>query len=154
MHRYVTFQLTLTMPKFSNQARNYMRAMKIGDSAFFYHSNAGSETGIVGIVKVAREAHVDHTCLDKKSKYYDPKSTPDNPRWSMVDVKLDTIFEAPLLLSSLRLLSSDASSGTTEEERRLLSALPLLQRGSRLSIQPLSEEQWEVLIRLSKACAP
>ena len=127
-----------------------MRSMKLGDRAFFYHSNAGPETGIVGVVRVAREAYPDHTCLDKKSKYYDPKSTTENPRWSMVDVELEEIFKTPLLLSSLRTLSSDASSATSEEERRILSALPLLQRGSRLSIQPLTAEQWDILKRFAK----
>ena len=68
------------------QARNFMRQMKKGDQGFFYHSNC-AEPGIVGVVEIAREAYPDHTAFDPKDKHYDPKSTPDKPRWFMVDVK-------------------------------------------------------------------
>ncbi|KAF5838929.1 PUA-like domain-containing protein [Dunaliella salina] len=68
------------------QARNNMRAMKIDDEAFFYHSNCKTPM-IVGIVKVVRTAYPDHSAFDKKSKYYDASSTPENPKWWMVDVK-------------------------------------------------------------------
>ncbi len=69
------------------QARNFMRdSMKKGDQVFFYHSNC-DQPGIVGIAEVVKEGYPDHTAFDPESKYYDPKSTPENPRWFMVDVK-------------------------------------------------------------------
>ena len=70
------------------QARNFMRdEVKKGDLVLFYHSNAGKETGVVGLCTVNKESHPDPTAFDKKSKYYDEKSDPENPRWMMVEVK-------------------------------------------------------------------
>ena len=80
------------------QVRNMMRdEMKKGDEALFYHSNC-KEPGIVGIMKVVKEAYPDFTAFDPKSKYYDPKSDPANPRWLMVDVKLVRIFKRTVSL--------------------------------------------------------
>ena len=79
------------------QARNMMRdQMKKGDKIFFYHSNC-DVPGIVGIAKVEKESYPDHTAFDPESKYYDPKSSADNPRWFMVDVKFVKNLNAPLV---------------------------------------------------------
>ena len=81
------------------KARNYLRQMKKGDLAFFYHSVV-KPISIVGIVEVVREAYPDHTQFDPKSDYYDPKSPKENPRWVMVDVAFESKFTAPLISSS------------------------------------------------------
>jgi predicted RNA-binding protein with PUA-like domain len=147
-----------------------MRDMKVGDRGFFYHSNAGVAAGIVGTVTVVREAYPDPSCLDPKSKYYDPKSSQDNPRWSMVDVRLDERWARPVLLSQLRNIASAAGvevggaagrrgGGGEEEETGLLSeeqtraiaGMKLLQRGMRLSVQPLTLPEWDAVNALSRA---
>ncbi len=118
------------------QARNLMRDdMKKGDLGFFYHSSC-KVPGIVGIVEIVREAYPDHTAHDPEAKYYDPKSSPDNPRWVMVDVKFKRKFDEVLSLSALR-------------EVEALSDMVLLRKGSRLSIQPVSEEQWHTILELA-----
>lgn len=117
------------------QARNFMRdGMKKGDPAFFYHSNC-PEPGIVGVVKVVREAYPDPTALDPASKYYDPKATPDNPRWVVVDVKLEKKFKRTVTLAELR-----ATKG--------LEKMAILQKGSRLSVTPVTEKEWETILAL------
>lgn len=118
------------------QARNFMRDdMKKGDKVFFYHSNC-KEPGIVGIAEVIREAYPDHTAFDPESKYYDPKSTPDKPRWFMVDVKFVRRLKRTITLNELK----------THAEA--LSGFPLLQKGNRLSVMPVSEEAWEYILGL------
>ena len=75
------------------QARNFMRdEMKIGDRVLIYHSNA-KPPGVAGTAVITRESYPDHTAWDKNEKYYDPKSDEENPRWFMVDIKLEQIFE-------------------------------------------------------------
>ena len=118
------------------QARNFMRAMKRGDQAFFYHSNA-TPPCLVGIVEVDREAYPDHTQFDPKDKHYDPKSKMDSPTWAMVDVKLVEVFPRALALEELR-------------DVRALAGMELLRRGSRLSVQSVSPEQWKTVVRLAK----
>ncbi len=111
------------------QARNLMRDdMKKGDLGFFYHSSC-KVPGIVGTVEVVREAYPDYTALDPESKYYDPKASEENPRWVMVDVKFKSKFDKVLSLEYLR---------TIDE----LSDMVLLRKGSRLSIQPVTEAEW------------
>ena len=111
------------------QARNFMRDdMKIDDEIFFYHSNC-KEPGIVGIMKVVKESYPDHTALNKKSKYFDAKSTTDNPRWFMVDVKFLRKFKHLVTLKQMR---ADA----------VLSDMRLLQKGNRLSILPVAKKHW------------
>ena len=83
------------------QARNFMRAMAVGDLAFFYHSNT-KPPGIVGVMQVAKLAYPDHTAFDKSDAHYDPKSDPENPRWFMVDVKYKKKFKHMLSLDDLR----------------------------------------------------
>lgn len=118
------------------QARNLMRdEMKKGDLGFFYHSSC-KVPGIVGIVEIVREAYPDYTALDPESKYYDPKSSADEPRWVMVDVKFKQKFDEVLSLTALR-------------EVDALSDMVLLRKGSRLSIQPVSEAQWQTILELA-----
>ena len=85
------------------QARNYMRdEMKLGDLVLFYHSNC-EEPAIVGVAKVIKESHPDKTQWDKKSKYYDEKSTKEKPRWFLVDLEYQSSFLTPISLSTLRM---------------------------------------------------
>ncbi|MEM9601392.1 MAG: EVE domain-containing protein [Pseudomonadota bacterium] len=117
------------------QARNFMRdTMKRGDKAFFYHSNT-DVPGIVGTMTVHREAYPDHTALDPDSKYFDPKSTADAPRWMMVDVKFSRKFKRTVSLAEMR-------------EDPALDGFRLLQRGQRLSILPVEPAHWDHILTL------
>lgn len=114
------------------QARNLMRdQMKKGDLGFFYHSSC-KVPGIVGVVKIVKQAYPDHTAWDPESRYFDAKSTPENPRWLMVDVKFVRQYSDVISLHYLREVPG-------------LEQMSLLQKGSRLSIQPVSAEQWEII---------
>jgi len=117
------------------QARNYMRDdMRLGDLAFFYHSSC-PEPGIAGIVEISRLAYPDVTQFDPKSPYYDPKSKRDAPRWVHVDVKL---------VRKMRLVplaELHASKG--------LENMVTLKRGNRLSITPVTPEEWKIIERLA-----
>ena len=118
------------------QARNLMRdQMKKGDLGFFYHSSC-KVPGIAGTVEIVKEAYPDHTALDKNAKYFDPKSTEENPRWVMVDVKFKQKFSEILSLTQLR-------------EVKSLSDMMLLRKGSRLSIQPVSKKEWNIINKLA-----
>jgi predicted RNA-binding protein with PUA-like domain len=117
------------------QARNFLREMKKGDLGFFYHS--GSEPGIVGIVEILREAYPDHTALDPKDSYYDPKTKGGESPWSMVDVRAIERFPRPIALSELR----------TKPE---LEGMPLLQKGNRLSVQKVGAAEWNAVTTLAK----
>ena len=118
------------------QARNFMRDdVKLGDGVFFYHSRV-APMSIVGKCKVVRESYPDYTQWDESSPYHDPKATKDNPRWMMVDVKADGRFKRPVTLEEMK---------TVPE----LADMVLLKKGSRLSIQPVTAEQWKVIVRLS-----
>ncbi len=116
------------------QARNYLKTMEPGDLGFFYHSNADPPS-IVGTVKVVRSAYPDRYALDPHSRYFDPRSTSENPRWFMVDIRLMEIFPKPLPLEQLRTVKG-------------LNNMELLRKGSRLSVQPVSQEEWEEILRL------
>jgi predicted RNA-binding protein with PUA-like domain len=118
------------------QARNFMRdQMKIGDGVLFYHSNC-DEPGIAGIAEVSALAYPDRFQFVKGHKYFDPKSTPENPRWLNVDVKL---------VRKTRLLSLKEMRGTPE-----LANLRILQRGNRLSITPVDPKDWEFILERLK----
>jgi predicted RNA-binding protein with PUA-like domain len=118
------------------QARNYMRdGMKIGDPVLFYHSNA-DPTGVAGLARVVRAAYPDDTALDPASHYYDPKSTEAEPRWVRVDVEFVEAFPHLVPLSTLR-------------ETPSLADMPLLNR-SRLSVQPVTESQFETIVGLGR----
>ena len=117
------------------QARNMLRdQMQVGDRVFFYHSNC-AEPGIVGIARIVRAGYPDHTALDPESKYHDPKSSPENPRWYMVDVKFERKLKRTITLEELK----------THAE---LEDMPLVRRGNRLSIMPVTEAQWEFILGL------
>ena len=119
------------------QARNFMRdAMQVGDEIFFYHSNA-QPMGIYGVAKVVREAYPDHTAFDLADKHFDPKSDPANPTWMMVDVGYVGTFKAPITLATLK--------QTPRLEKMLV-----IQRGSRLSVQPVTSEEWDIVMRLGE----
>jgi predicted RNA-binding protein with PUA-like domain len=117
------------------QARNFMRDdMQLGDLAFFYHSSC-PQPGIAGIVQISRLAYPDATQFDPKSKYFDPKSSPEKPRWLHVDVQL--VRKLPLIpLATLR-------------NTPALADLRILQRGNRLSITPVDAEHWERIMQLT-----
>lgn len=120
------------------QARNMMRdEMKKGDRAFFYHSNC-DVPGIVGTVRITREGYPDHTAFDPKDKHYDPKSDPDEPRWFMVDVTFMRKFTQKVSLKELRDYTENS-----------LKDLPLLRRGNRLSVMPVTRENWEFIHELA-----
>ena len=117
------------------QARNLLRdEVKKGDLGFFYHSSC-AVPGIVGTFEVVREAYPDHTALDPQSKYYDPKATPEDPRWVMVDIKLKAKFPTIIPLQTLKTIESLAGMG-------------LLRRGNRLSVQPVTAEEWQIIMAM------
>lgn len=116
------------------QARNNLMAMKVGEQAFFYHSNA-DPIGIAGICKVAKLAYPDHSQFDPTSPYFDPKATPDKPRWFMPDVRYVRTFRRFVTLAELREVPG-------------LEDMALL-RASRLSVQPVTDEQWAIVCALA-----
>ena len=118
------------------QARNFMKNdMKIGDQVFFYHSNC-TPPGIVGIAKVVSEAYPDFTAFDPFSEHPDPKSTPEKPRWHMVDVQFVKKFPHIISLHQLK-------------EYPELEQMQLLRRGNRLSILPISSDEWQFIVNLA-----
>jgi predicted RNA-binding protein with PUA-like domain len=116
------------------QARNFMRVMRKRDLAFFYHSSS-AEPGVAGIVEIAREAYPDSTAWDANSPYYDPRSQPDKPMWDMVDVRFQRKAKRLIPLSELR-------------ANPKLKRMHLLARGSRLSIMPVTPEQWAAILKM------
>jgi predicted RNA-binding protein with PUA-like domain len=119
------------------QARNFMRdAMRIGDGVLFYHSSC-PEPGIAGLAEVCSTAYPDATQFDPDSKYFDPKSTADKPRWVHVDVKLARKTRL-LPLAEMR-------------QRPELATMRVLQPGNRLSITPVTPEEWRAVLKLLDA---
>lgn len=119
------------------QARNFMREMAVGDLVLFYHSNA-EPPAVVGIAEVVRTAYPDGTQFEKTHHHYDPASPPSAPRWEMVDIRYRQTFKAGLPLDQLR-----------QEPR--LKDMVLLRKGSRLSVQPVTESEWAVVLKLAGA---
>ena len=118
------------------QARNMLRdQMQVGDLAFFYHSNT-QVPGIVGIMEIVRAGYPDDTQFDPENDYYDPKSDPDNPRWYRVDVRFRSRFARCLSLAELR-------------ETPGLEEMPLVRRGNRLSVMPVSADEWRTVLELA-----
>jgi predicted RNA-binding protein with PUA-like domain len=118
------------------QARNMMRdEMRIGDEVFFYHSNC-KEPGIVGIAKVASEPYPDPTQFDPEARYYDPKSSQDDPRWILVDLEFVRKLDRNITLRELK-------------EQPGLDGMILLRKGNRLSIMPVSKEHWQQILELA-----
>ena len=119
------------------QARNLMRDdMKVGDFVLFYHSNT-KPPHVAGLAKVCKDGYPDHTSWDSDSKYFDEKSNPDNPRWFMVDIEPLATME---IVSLAALRTNPALEG-----------MPLLARGQRLSVQPVSPEHFEVVCKMGGA---
>jgi predicted RNA-binding protein with PUA-like domain len=118
------------------QARNYLREMKKGERALFYHSNA-VPSGVVGVAEVVREAYPDPTGLDPKDPHFDPKATREDPIWSVVDLKLVEKFPRCVELSELK-------------KAKGLEKMVVVQKGTRLSVTPVTEGEFEIVERLAK----
>ena len=114
------------------QARNYMRDdMKLGDLVLFYHSSC-EIPGVAGLAKVSKTSHPDPSQFDSKSEYYDPKATKEAPRWFMVEVEFVEKFSHVVTLSTLK-------------DTKGLDKMPLVQKGSRLSINPVSASEFKII---------
>ncbi|KGY11018.1 hypothetical protein NM22_17825 [Vibrio tubiashii] len=119
------------------QARNMMRdQVKLGDLVLIYHSSC-KKVGVAGIAKVVKESYPDHFSFDPQSDYYDPKSTPDNPRWFMVDIEFVRKTERLIPLSVMKAMPE-------------LENMPLVKRGNRLSIMPVTEQEWVAILAKEK----
>ena len=117
------------------QARNMLRdEIKEGDGVLFYHSSS-NPLAVVGTARVARAGYPDHTALDPASQHPDPKSTPDNPIWYMVDIRAEERFVRPITLEMMKQVPA-------------LANMMLLRRGMRLSIQTVTPEEWETVVQL------
>ncbi len=120
------------------QARNFMRDdMKVGDKAFFYHSSC-TPPGIVGTMTVVQTAYPDHTAFDPQSDHPDPKSTLEKPRWFMVDVRFEHEFRQLISLDTLR-------------KQPELQSMQLLQKGNRLSILPITPDEWVFISQIGES---
>ncbi|WP_237759058.1 EVE domain-containing protein [Legionella birminghamensis] len=117
------------------QARNFIKEMSVGDQVLFYHSNC-APPGIIGIAEITSEAYPDHTAFDPDSEHPDPKSTPENPRWFMVDVQFKEKFNHLISLEELKNYPQ-------------LAGMPLLRKGNRLSVMPVSSEEWRFIKELA-----
>jgi predicted RNA-binding protein with PUA-like domain len=120
------------------QARNFLRdSIKVGDGVLFYHSSA-DPTCIAGIAKVVKAGHPDLTAFDPKAQHYDPKSKRDEPTWYQVSIKAVRPIEPPLSLPFLNTIPA-------------LEDMELLRKGSRLSVQPVTEKEWKTILSLAKS---
>jgi predicted RNA-binding protein with PUA-like domain len=119
------------------QARNFLRdEMRCGDQVLFYHSSC-EQPAVMGLCEVVKEAYPDHTAFDRDSDHYDPKSKQSDPTWMMVDLKLVRQFAEPLPLEKLKSVAG-------------LKEMELLRRGSRLSVQPVTRPQFDLILKLAK----
>ncbi len=115
------------------QARNMLRdEVKIGDLVLIYHSSC-KNVGVAGIARVVKEAYPDHFAFDVESDYYDVKSTPENPRWVMVDIEYVSTMSRIITLGEMKAMPE-------------LESMPLVRRGNRLSIMPVSEQEWQAIV--------
>lgn len=119
------------------QARNYMRdQMRIGDLVLFYHSNA-NPSGVAGVARVVKESYPDPTQFDKKSDYFDPQARAEKPIWMMVEIEFVEAFPHIVPLERLK-------------KERALAKMPLVNKGTRLSVMPVEKSEWEAILRLAK----
>ncbi len=109
--------------------------MRVGDRVLFYHSSA-DPPAVAGTAKIVREAYPDHTAWDPNDDHFDPKASPENPTWQMVDIQLDEIFAQPVPIGTLR--------GVKQ-----LAGMELLRIGSRLSVQPVRPHEFEIVLQLA-----
>ncbi len=117
------------------QARNFLRdQIKVGDGVLFYHSST-DPPAVVGTAEVVKSGYPDPIQFDRKSKYHDPKSHRDNPRWFVVDIKADKAFKRPVTLKEMR-------------EKPGLEKMKLIQRGMRLSVQPVTAAEWKIVTKM------
>ena len=118
------------------QARNFIRdEMKLGDKVLFYHSNT-DPNAIVGVCEVVKEAYPDSTAFDSKNDHFDPKSKKDSPTWFMIDIKLVKKFKREITLAEIK-------------SNKLLQKMRLVQPGNRLSVMPVTKDEYDEIIRLS-----
>lgn len=118
------------------QARNFLREeIGEGDRVLFYHSRR--RPSIVGVARVVRAGYPDHTAMDPQNPHFDPRSTPENPLWYMVDIRLEAVFKEPLPLSLLRTIPE-------------LKTMALLRKGNRLSVQPVTPKEFEMILLLAR----
>jgi predicted RNA-binding protein with PUA-like domain len=118
------------------QVRNALRdTIKIGDHAFFYHSNC-NPPGIAGIIEIVKNGYPDFTAWDKQSHHYDPKSSKEQPRWYMVDVKFIKKFSRIITLDELK-------------NHPQLKHMAILKRGNRLSITSVTPQEWKVILKIA-----
>ena len=117
------------------QARNFLRdEIKKGDGVLFYQSSA-EPLAVVGYCKVVKESYADHTQFDSSNDHFDPKANPKNPTWFMVDIKLVKEFKKPVTLDEIKVNPK-------------LKSMKLIQRGQRLSIQPVTQAQWDEILKM------
>ncbi|MGR5269546.1 EVE domain-containing protein [Vibrio astriarenae] len=115
------------------QARNMLRdEVKLGDLVLIYHSSC-KKVGVAGIARVVRESYPDHFAFDPESEYFDPKSEASSPRWMMVDIEFVRKTERLIPLSVLKAMPE-------------LSEMPLVKRGNRLSVMPVSQQEWQAIL--------
>jgi predicted RNA-binding protein with PUA-like domain len=117
------------------QARNFIREMAAGDLFFFYHSSC-PEPGIAGVGRIANRAYPDPAAIDPNSDYHDSKATQERNPWSAVDVAFVEAFPQVLSLALLR-------------EQTALAELPLVKKGSRLSVMPVSDQEWQAIMKMA-----
>ena len=119
------------------QARNFLRdEIKKGDGILFYQSST-DPLAIVGYCEVVKEAYPDHTQFDKKNDHFDEKADPKNPTWFMVDIKLIEEFKKPVTLELIKSIPK-------------LKNMKLIQRGQRLSIQPVTKSEWDEILKMGQ----
>ena len=119
------------------QARNYLRnEMKKGDGVLFYHSNSEPKA-IVGYCQVVKEGYPDHTQFDPYSKHYFPSANPQNPIWYMVDIKLVKKFKKEITLEEIK-------------NNPKLKKMKLIQKGNRLSVMPVTKEEWDEILKMGR----
>ena len=119
------------------QARNFLRdEIKIGDKVLYYHSNCDM-IGIAGVAEVVKEGYPDHTAQNPDSHYFDPKATPEQPIWYMVDIKWLETFGQTVTLQELKQTSA-------------LQEMKVVQRGQRLSVQPVEKEHFDMVLTMGR----
>ena len=117
------------------QARNFMREMEVGDKVLFYHSNAGTETGVVGEMEVSKTVVPDPLQFRKGSNYFDEKATPDNPRWECVEVSFSSKNSNVVTLNKIK-------------TRKQFSDMKIVEKGNRLSITPVKKAHYQKIVEL------